>query len=85
MTYVFPDNQYRLRIVLQVVVMVLQVIIIIMTGFDLSDMTYHSWMSCIIAIAFAFIFWVTFAYVIDQFKNESREEVKRQFMKENSF
>ena len=65
--------------------MVLQVIVIIGTGFDLDNMSYHSWMSVIIAIIFAVILWMGFLSVIDQYKNESREEVKKQFLKENSF
>ena len=60
-------------------------IVIIITGFKLDDMSYHSWASVVIAILFAAILWLGFIYIIDQFKNESREEVKKQFMKENSF
>ena len=56
--------------------MLSEIIIAIGTGFHFEDMSYHSWMSIVIAIIFTVILWVSFLAIIDQFKNESREELK---------
>ena len=42
-------------------------------------------MSIFIAIIFAVVLWLSFMAIINQFKNESREELKNQYFKENSF
>ena len=65
--------------------MLSEIIIAIGTGFHFDDMSYHAWMSVIIAIIFAVVLWMSFMVIIDQFKNESREELKFQYLKENSF
>ena len=70
---------------MQISVITLQVIVILITGFNFDDMSYHTWASVVIAVIFAAILWLGYIYVIDQFKNESREEVKKQFLKDNSF
>ena len=65
MTYVFSDEQFKLRVILQSTTILLQVGIIIGTGFNLKDMTYLSWMSCLIAIVFSLVLWIFFAFTID--------------------
>jgi len=55
------------------------VIISITTGFEFTDLTYHSTMSIIIAIFFAVVLWVSYVYIIEMLKNEAHEQFKATF------